>query len=104
MSDSLRTIDHLKFPLTSSLISQSLTTFVLQVFGFDDRSFISLTTAVYCTNAAMSSSSVLCSEPSYSSLSTPKPFPLISLPTSYYTRVVSGVAHLGLLSVVLLLH
>ena len=52
----------------------------------------------------MSSSSVLCSEPSYSSLSTPKPFPLISLPTSYYTRVVSGVAHLGLLSVVLLLH
>ena len=52
----------------------------------------------------MSTSSVLYSELSYSFLSTPKLFPLISLPTSYYTRVVSGVAHLGLLSVVLLLH
>ena len=93
-----------KFPLTSSLISQFLTTFVLYVFGFDDRGFISLWTTVYCTGAAMWSSSVLFSEPFYSSLSTATPVPLISLPASYYTRVVSGVAHLGLFSVVLLLH
>jgi hypothetical protein len=37
LSDSSHTIDCLKFPLTNNLISPFCTTFVLQVFCFDDR-------------------------------------------------------------------